>query len=209
MRRCWSQSLGSVIKSNADFFSFATVSVGMRRRPKRFPTPRAAPVRVRDRTDRRRKRGHRVRPPVRRRHGVSAVQGGAAGTPGKRPQRERVYGRSNWPRCEQTGRPCPKRGTGLPVGSGGADVPGTVDYPVRRARQVWRGSPASRSTGANVPPHLDPQALDAAQHDTVPVAGLGRESDRGEALEQPAKGNTGLQHRQRGAQAVVNAAPEG
>ena len=30
------------------------------------------------------------------------------------------YGCSNWPYCEQTGRPCPKCGTGLPVRSGGA-----------------------------------------------------------------------------------------
>ena len=30
------------------------------------------------------------------------------------------YGCSNWPYCDQTGRPCPKCGTGLPVRSGGA-----------------------------------------------------------------------------------------
>ena len=30
------------------------------------------------------------------------------------------YGCSNWPRCEHTGRPCPKCGTGLPVRAGSA-----------------------------------------------------------------------------------------
>ena len=30
------------------------------------------------------------------------------------------YGCSNWPRCEHTGRPCPKCGTGLPVRTGSA-----------------------------------------------------------------------------------------
>ena len=47
------------------------------------------PFRVRDGTDRRQGTGEGVRPSARRRRGVSAVQGGAPGTPRKRPRRDR------------------------------------------------------------------------------------------------------------------------
>ena len=56
--------------------------------------------------------------------------------------------------------------------------------------------------------HLDPQTLDAAQNDTVPVPGLGSQADRREAIEQTPEGDTGFQERQRRAEAVVYAAPE-
>ena len=47
------------------------------------------------------------------------------------------YGCSNWPWCEHTGRPCPKCGTGLLVGSGGR-------VPLPRLRRVDRGVPGLR-----------------------------------------------------------------
>ena len=56
-----------------------------------FPAGRRRPsVRVRHGADRRRIRRHRIRPPAGRRRALSAVQGGASGTPGKCPRREHL-----------------------------------------------------------------------------------------------------------------------